>query len=122
MPQAVASSSCYIPSRTFHFSTHPASIRVSRFFRKFSHDPKHVFIIAGKPSLHHLLAFIWKGNDTALVSYCLRQFKICSFARQSRLSRSQSLPLDHNPAGQTRTVVRFERVNGAIWQSTSGIL
>jgi hypothetical protein len=24
------------------------------------------------------------------------------------------LPLDHSPAGQTRTVVRFERANGAI--------
>ena len=41
---------------------------------------------------------------------------------ENNLSRSQSLPLDCDPAGQTRTVVRFERVNGAIWQSTSGIL
>jgi hypothetical protein len=30
------------------------------------------------------------------------------------LSRSQLLPLDHSPVGQTRTVVRFERANGAI--------
>jgi len=39
----------------------------------------------------------------------------------SKFSRSQLLSLDHNPASQTRTVVRVERANGAIWQSTSGI-
>jgi len=40
----------------------------------------------------------------------LRLGLIANFHTPS-LSRSQSLPLDHNPAGQTRTVVRVERVS-----------